>query len=35
MPRSDGHFLEVSGYVSLKVPADDSFRDKNNGNLDF
>ena len=28
MPRLGGHFLEVSGYVSLKAPADDSFRDK-------
>ena len=35
MPRSDGYFLEVSGYVSLKVPVDDYFRDKNYGNLDF
>ena len=35
MPRSDGYFLELSGYVSLKVPADDSFRDKNYGNLYF
>ena len=30
MPGSDTHFLEMSAYASLKVAADDFFREKEN-----
>ena len=36
MPGSDTHFLEVGAYTSLKVAADDCFREKRKyENLEF
>ena len=33
IPGSDTHFLEVGAYASLKVAADDFFREKENINF--